>query len=1485
MTLLTGDLQDDDGPTFANRDDNSFHIVTCRNCDSDTLVEGVTITGGEATGPADGYGGGFLCENSAPTIRDCVVQDNHASLGGAGLYDCDGMLEGSVIHGNSAGLGHGGGLADCAGVVRRCAITANAARIGAGAYDCDGDLVDCEIANNAAHAAGGGLAGCDGAMLRCRLSGNTAGNSGGAVYDCQGAVTSCIITGNRAGIYGGGLASSHGSVANCVVAGNSAQIGGGGLWSCNGPVTHCTIISNRTTAGNEGGAVGECNGGFTNCIFWGNSNPYWANSFPYPTYSCAPALGFEPGNIESDPRLVDLGRFAGSQWIDGDYRLHKNSPCIDSGDAAATDSAGLTADVRGFTRVYDAAHAANSGPDAAAPVDMGAVEYGDCNSNLLPDVDEIAAGESADCNGNDIPDECIALEMDCNANGTPDVCDLASGTADCTGNGIPDDCEPDCNADGHADSCDIDDGTSPDCNGNGIPDECDVSSGDSQDSVPLGGDGVPDECQEDCNANGVIDSVDITTGTATDCDGNAVPDGCELFLTPGPATVLNTNAALDRGGDYGARLTYAGRGIWLAVWYANDAPGWGIATDYDILLSRSTDSGRTWTAPLTLNVDAPADPLADAVPCIATDGAGRVVVAWLVSELPFYSGSDNDLLVSYSADYGATWSLPNSVAPDVTDHIGAPEVAGGAKGVFLLAWSTFPTNDGRSWVARSTDGGATWGQPRELTGNVRGREPHVATDGADIAFAVWQYYTGYATGYWDIALSQSHDGGATWSTSVLAGGAGIQIDPRIATDGNGNWVVVWRSDRLPDGSTADFEVMTTHSADNGRNWSAPQILDTHWAQEPSRVEVPQIATDGRGYWVAWWQLNGIVFATSRTNGATWSNPKRLASSGVYYTDIAGDGEGKWLAVWSSADDFGGLTGADYDVYVSGLGAAGDCNGNDTLDACDVHSGWSTDCDADGVPDECQPDSDCNENGNRDICDVAAGVSADCSANGVPDECEADCNGNGRADSCDVLLGEAADCNGDVVPDSCDLAAGSSFDEFPVGGDGVPDECQGLIRFPHPRYATIQAAIYAAPGGGTVLVSPGTYVGGGNRDLGVNGRNMSIRCDGMPGSCVLDCDRGGRGFNVTGSDIGPATVIEGFTVRNGLAEYEGGGMRIEDASPTVRACRFEQNETDAVHAAEGGGVVVLGAQANPRFFDCAFSGNRAPTAGGGVYAWGVGSLTLENCRFSDNRAYSGAGLSCGTMLTVAIGCTFLGNVAEGTYPGDGGGFYISGGDQSEAVLDWCTVQDNRAAAGAGGLLAASRATVTNCRFLGNRTSGGHSGGGLDVRSSTSMIRNSLFSRNTARGGSALYLRSGEATVSGCTVVSNICTSAYGPAIEAGFGTTRVELLNSIVWNNGWVPFTVSRVEAKYCLFDTARPGVGNIAGDPLFLGSGLDKFLLSRLSPCVDAGDPNTIPAIGELDLEGQPRLNGKQVDIGADEYHPRYVRPAHAFEGRSRSGR
>lgn len=62
--------------------------------------------------------------------------------------------------------------------------------------------------------------------------------------------------------------------------------------------------------------------------------------------------------------------------------------------------------------------------------------------------------------------------------------------------------------------------------------------------------------------------------------------------------------------------------------------------------------------------------------------------------------------------------------------------------------------------------------------------------------------------------------------------------------------------------------------------------------------------------------------------------------------------------------------------------------------------------------------------------------------------------------------------------------------------------------------------------------------------------------------------------------------------------------------------------------------------------------------------------------------------------------------------------------------------------------------------------------------------------------------------------------------------------------------------------------GNISEEPLFIDFANGDYHLRPNSPCINAGDPNYIAGLDEVDIDGQPRVWDGRVDMGADEFVP-----------------
>jgi hypothetical protein len=346
-------------------------------------------------------------------------------------------------------------------------------------------------------------------------------------------------------------------------------------------------------------------------------------------------------------------------------------------------------------------------------------------------------------------------------------------------------------------------------------------------------------------------------------------------------------------------------------------------------------------------------------------------------------------------------------------------------------------------------------------------------------------------------------------------------------------------------------------------------------------------------------------------------------------------------------------------------------------SCGVSGGVRFRLDYDGLP----ASSDCNSNGQLDSCEVGSGT--------VPD-----CNSNGKPDSCDISSGFSADCNSNGRPDSCDIAIGSSSD---FNTNGVPDDCGELI-VGGSGYATIAAAVAAAPSGATIRVAPGTYTG----TVVLDSKPITIRSIG--GAAVTTISGVGATSSMLAIRSGAANgcVIDGFTFRDGssgTAAYGvrvGGAMFLENTTATIRNCRFINNSTEY-----GGGIYGLGFSGVIE--DCLFQGNTAQFNSGGVQLGFGGTCVFRRNTLRQNTAQNGGGMHLvnwfeGAVTNVSLSdCVFEQNTATA----EGGALYWYGSVGQNLAVERCIVLDNSATDGAfvrvGGALSFA---MSNSRFCRN-----------------------------------------------------------------------------------------------------------------------------------------------------------------------------------------
>ena len=233
------------------------------------------------------------------------------------------------------------------------------------------------------------------------------------------------------------------------------------------------------------------------------------------------------------------------------------------------------------------------------------------------------------------------------------------------------------------------------------------------------------------------------------------------------------------------------------------------------------------------------------------------------------------------------------------------------------------------------------------------------------------------------------------------------------------------------------------------------------------------------------------------------------------------------------------------------------------------------------------------------------------------------------------------------------------------------------------YQTVQSAIDAAVAAvDDVLVRCGLYA-----------ENVVLR-DGVPVTgesavCTI-IDGGQNGPVVTAVGVGAATTLQGFTLRNGLADF-GGGIYIEDSALVVSGNRIVGNETTSFGS--GGGIFVGGVffsaeegVAAPAITSNVIAGNDADEGGGGIEIYAEVGTLIANNLIVDNRARNaGGGIEVINSDPIIVNNTIVRNCSQSAGNAcDGGGGGVRVSDSVATELSNNLIAWNEAAFAGGGV---------------------------------------------------------------------------------------------------------------------------------------------------------------------------------------------------------
>lgn len=333
-SILCGDLLGNDSGEVAasnpTRSDNSYHVVSGSGTNNSAILDGFTITAGNANASYPNFsaynGGGMLNEAGSPIIKHIIFSENTA-------------------------ISDGGGMANFHSSPRLSDVTFinNLAIVGAGLaneYDSAPMLSHVSfVGNNAVY--GGGMANLDSntpVISYAVFTNNLAGQAGGAIYNVGSSpiISNALFNSNVTMGLGGGVHNSQQSnstFSQVTFINNTAASGGGGIRNDNS----IPLIRNSIFWDNQGGQIQNANNATTDIQFALIQGGYITGTHI----------------LDADPLFVDAdGADDRTGTADDDLRLQAGSPAIDAGSNAFI-PADLTDDNN------------NSDVNEAAPFDLG----------------------------------------------------------------------------------------------------------------------------------------------------------------------------------------------------------------------------------------------------------------------------------------------------------------------------------------------------------------------------------------------------------------------------------------------------------------------------------------------------------------------------------------------------------------------------------------------------------------------------------------------------------------------------------------------------------------------------------------------------------------------------------------------------------------------------------------------------------------------------------------------------------------------------------------------------------------------------------------------------------------------------------------------------------------------------------------------------------------------------------------------------------
>ena len=279
---------------------------------------------------------------------------------------------------------------------------------------------------------------------------------------------------------------------------------------------------------------------------------------------------------------------------------------------------------------------------------------------------------------------------------------------------------------------------------------------------------------------------------------------------------------------------------------------------FDIYARRSQDRGKTWEPEQILSLfpqQVPGDLYAR--PLLLSDGQDRLWVIWV----GLRSG-ESALYLSRSTDGGRRWADPVALTGASRSAFGDIFLRAGDR--MLVVWQDMRTDQDRLYAVSSSDAGATWTAPVRVDhlpadSTARTSSPTALLSPDGEALVAWE---DRRNGRADIFLARSADGGRTWGTEDLRmdmdeAGTAVSRFPKLAKAKDGRVALAWEDDR----AGLEQIYLRVRSAAAPGEWSPETRVSTPAPKHSAHQ--PELLWDPDGALHLAWQVWNMTLAPSR----------------------------------------------------------------------------------------------------------------------------------------------------------------------------------------------------------------------------------------------------------------------------------------------------------------------------------------------------------------------------------------------------------------------------------------------------------------------------------------------------------------------------------------------------------------------------------------------------------------------------------------------